>query len=516
MSELLREAQRNALLRRVDWRFLLHQVSTPQSVDWGAGKLSAATRLAADVTDGYPATVDLVVLANPTGGRLAAAHDALRPGGTVYCEWRLPRPGGAQRARRLLHRAGFTDTRILWPWPPPSLGAPAFWLPADAPGAIRQFIAIRPAAGSLWQRGGRRAVPAASACGLLAPICALARRPQAGVTRQQAADPISELVSGDARAHPGGRGEEPAWALLTGGPRTISKVIGVPLSAAGARPEIVIKFARVPEADSGLRHEADVLGELTARRSVIPGVPQVLATGRRCGRIAVAETAIHGVPLFSRLRRETYPELASRVTTLLIELAGASDPQPRDSWDTRLVGRPFETFQRQFSAAVGAATLEAARRRLAALGPLPLTCEHRDCAPWNLIVAADGQLGMVDWESAEPQGLPGMDLIYFLTNAAFMVEGALRPGRARETYARLLDRSSFLGRVAAACLERYCTAVGIEPGQLAALRVLCWIVHARSEHARATADSAGPPSVRALQQGTFIGLLAEDLRLNRP
>jgi hypothetical protein len=516
MSELLPEARRNALLRRIDWRFLLHQVSTPQTLDWGAGKLSAAMRLAADVADGHPGAVDLVVLANPTGRRLAAAHDALRPGGTVYCEWRIPRPGGAQQARRLLRAAGFTDTRILWPWPPPALRAPAFWLPADAPGAIRQFIAMRPAASSLWQRGGRRALPAATACGLLAPVCALARRPQARAPRQHAADPISELVSGDCRAHPGRRGEEPAWALLTGGPRTISKVVGVPLDAAGARSEIVVKFARVPEADSGLHHEADVLAGLAARRSVIPGVPQVLATGRRCGRIAVAETAIHGVPLFSLLTRETYREWASRVTTLLIELAGAPDPQPRDSWNTRLVSRPFETFQRLFMDAVGASTLEAARRTLAVLGPLPLTCEHRDCAPWNLVLATGDQLAMLDWESAEPQGLPAMDLIYFLTNAAFMVEGALKSGRARETYGRLLDRTSFLGRVAADCLERYCTAVGIESGQLAALRVLCWIVHARSEHARATADSAGPPSARALQEGTFIGLLEEELRLNSP
>lgn len=515
MSERLPEAERNALLRRVDWRFLLHQETTPRTLDWAWGTLSAATRLAAGVTDVHTAGVDLVVLQNPTRRRLAAAFDALRPGGEVYCEWRLPRPGGAQRARHLLRAAGFTDIRILWPWPPPSLGAPIFWLPADSPGAIREFLAIRPAATSLWQLGGRRALTAATWCGLLAPLCALARRRQSGGPSEHGTGPIGELVDCGCSVHPGRRAE-PAWALLTGGSRTIGKVVAVPLGGANAAPEIVIKFARVPEADSGLRREADVLTALADRRSVVPGVPRVLATGRRCGRMAVAESAIHGVRVAPRLTLETFPEFASRVTAWLIALAGAPDRQPRDTWDARLVSHPLEAFRRLFIDVVGASTLEALRRRLAVLGPLPLTCEHRDCAPWNLVLAADGQLAVLDWESAEPQGLPAMDLIYFLTNAALIVERTLDSDRARETYRRLLDRTSSLGRVAADCLERYCAAVGIESTQLAALRVLCWIVHARSEHARATADFAGPPVARALRQGMLFGLLEEELRLPQP
>ncbi len=514
MSERLRETERNALLRRVDWRFLLQQVTTPEVLDWASGRLSEAIRLVTSVVEGNATSVDLVVIAHPTRRLLTAAHDVLRPGGEVYCEWRLPLPGGLQRVRRVLQGAGFTDITILWPWPPPLLRSPQFWLPVGAPPALKAFAALRPGPTSQWQRAGRSALPTAAAVGLLAPVCALARRQGAAAGRSRPADPLGELTTSGsaARLRPGG---EPSWVLLTGGHRAVNKVVGLPFLGSDSAPGMVVKFARVPEADSGLVHEAEVLSALAATGSLIPGVPHVLATGRRCGRMAVAESAIHGVPLVSRLTRETFPELAASVTTWLIKLAGAAEPQPRESWDARLVTGPLEAFERMFAGAVDASTIEVARRRLATLGPLPLSCEHRDCSPWNVILAADGEPALLDWESAEPQGLPAMDLIYFLTNAALVLEGTLESSRSRETYARVLDPATSIGRVAAGCMERYCAQVGVDSSTLAGLRLLCWIVHARSNHAQATADVAGAPSRRALQEGTFLGLIHEELRLHR-
>jgi hypothetical protein len=492
---------------------LLQHVTTPEAVDWASGRLSEAIRLVTKVVEGNAGSVDLVVIAHPTRRLLAAAHDVLGPGGEVYCEWHLPVPGGLQRVRQLLQAAGFTDIAILWPWPPPWLGSPQFWLPVGAPSAVKKFAALRPAATSRWQRAGRSALPAAAVVGLLAPVCAIARRQEAAAPRPRPADPLGELITSGsaARPHPGG---EPSWALLTGGHRAVSKVVALPFLGSDSAPDMVVKFARVPEADSGLSHEAEVLSALAARGSPIPGVPQVLATGRRCGRIAVAESAIHGVPLLSRLTRETFPDLAARVTTWLIKLAGA-EPQPRERWDARLVTGPLEAFERMFACAVDSSTIEVARTTLATLGPLPLSCEHRDCSPWNVILAANGEPALLDWESAEPQGLPAMDLIYFLTNAALVLEGTLESSRSRETYARVLDPATWIGRVAADCLKRYCAEVGVDSRTLAPLRLLCWIVHARSDHAQATADVAGAPSRRALEGGTFLRLIQEELRLHQ-
>src|SRR5450759_4207842 len=104
--EKLREPLRNALLRCVDWRFLLPGAEPPRSINLASGRVSQAVRLvSATETDipaqtGKPATADLVVIARPTGAALRRAHAALRPGGEAYCEWHLPRPAGAWRARR--------------------------------------------------------------------------------------------------------------------------------------------------------------------------------------------------------------------------------------------------------------------------------------------------------------------------------------------------------------------------------------------------------------------------------
>ena len=72
---------------------------------------------------------------------------------------------------------------------------------------------------------------------------------------------------------------------------------------------------------------------------------------------------------------------------------------------------------------VEAASLAEARRLLTRLEGLPLVCEHRDFSPWNLFVHAGDRLAVFDWESSEPEGLPLLDLIYFLTYMASALRG---------------------------------------------------------------------------------------------
>jgi aminoglycoside phosphotransferase (APT) family kinase protein len=299
--------------------------------------------------------------------------------------------------------------------------------------------------------------------------------------------------------------------LLTGGRRSIGKVVALPFSRAVPVPELVVKFARVPEADAALEREASVLRELTKRRPPNPGAPRVLAVGRRVGRVAVAESAIHGTPLTSQLTAGSFGELARLVTGWLADLVVPGFPAPRAGWEARLVSAPLEDFRHRFEGAVDRALVDAIRARLETLRSLPLGFEHRDCAPWNVTLTADGKVALLDWESAEPLGLPGTDLTYFLANAAFLVEGSFESGRTRETYSRLLNPGTAIGSLAAECERRYCERLRIDAQSFTALRLLCWIVHSRSEHERIAADSAGAPSLRALRESAFLGLIREEL-----
>ena len=118
-----------------------------------------------------------------------------------------------------------------------------------------------------------------------------------------------------------------------------------------------------------------------------------------------------------------------------------------------------------------AGTIERAREALGPLGDLPIVCEQRDCSPWNIVIGSDGSPALLDWESAEPDGLPGLDLVYFLANSAFVLDGALDSGTTRESYAALLAPDSPHGRVAAESLATYAAAVGLDDEHPAAVCV---------------------------------------------
>ena len=471
------EAERNRLLRRVDWRFLIPSPTAPAAHAPGGGEPAAALALVAG-DDEPPAVVALV---DPGRAEVERAAAALPPGGALYVEWTRPRIG----VRRRLASAGLERARWYWRWPP---RAPSFWLPLDAPDALAWFLAprrrARPWSTGAWTWGRRLR--------LLAPLAAVARKPGGR------ADAIEAAVG------PAG------WILLTGGRRSVNKVVGIPVAAGAARPALVVKFARSEDEDASLRREHDVLGVVAARRPELPGVPRPLFLERRWGRLALGETALEGEPLVRRLDAATFEGLAGQVTDWLVALAGAGDRRPRSEWAGRLVDAPLDRLAREFGRVLDGEEVAAARAALAALDDLPLVCEQRDLAPWNVLVHEDG-LAVADWESAEPDGLPGLDLVYFLTSAALQVAGVMDSEPYGPTHAATLDAGTPLGRVVAACQASYCARVGIDPRLLPALRLLCWTIHAHSEHRRLEVDAAAAPTRAALRSSMFLALWRSEL-----
>jgi hypothetical protein len=227
--------------------------------------------------------------------------------------------------------------------------------------------------------------------------------------------------------------------------------------------------------------------------------------------LGVAESPVEGEPLLASLDPESFGELVRRVTGLLVDLARGGQRAPESAWRDRLVDRPLARFERQFGEALGPGTTERLRELIGRLGDLPIVCEQRDCSPWNIVIGSDGSPALLDWESAEPDGLPGLDLIYFLANSAFVLDGALDSGRTRESYAALLDPDSPHGRVAAESLATYAAAVGLDDGVLPRLRLLCWVIHSASDHHHLELEVGGPPSPEALRGALFLGLIEEEL-----
>jgi Phosphotransferase enzyme family len=455
----LPEPERNRLLRTVDWRLALHGRGVPRLLDLRGGEAAAALALATEPAGDGPA--DLALLGFPRPLALKKARAALAPDGEVACLWSVPRPAGLQLAAARLRRAGFDRLRIFWPGPDPR-HQPEFWLPLESGAAVHDLLSAR-VAGSRAQDAVRAVWQAARRGGALAPVALLA---QAAGSAEP--DELDKVLPPDGLS----------WLLHTGGEEIGSKIAGVPYPAgASTPPPLIAKFGRGEKADRGLRREAELLRQLEAERPEAGGAPRIHAEATRAGGVVTVQDAFHGPTVNVGLDRDRLAALAPTMTDWTIALAGDVAPVAPEEWRERLVEAPLDELASDFADLVDPALVARARAVLAGLGPLPVTWEHRDLGPWNLIDMG-AQPAVIDWEDAEPRGLPLLDLTYFLTMSAATV--AKLPGRAGEEatafYGELLDPASTLGAIVAPCLERYREAVGLDPAEAPRLRLLAWVV----------------------------------------
>src|SRR5213079_1258142 len=106
--------------------------------------------------------------------------------------------------------------------------------------------------------------------GRVAPLCVVARIPNGESDGSSANAPIMQAASAANAVANGAehRGARLTCALLTGGPRAISKVVGLVYADEETQPGFVVKWPRVEESEEGLAREADALAACHARAPV--------------------------------------------------------------------------------------------------------------------------------------------------------------------------------------------------------------------------------------------------------
>jgi hypothetical protein len=519
------DAERNRLLRRADWRFLLPRPTPERSICFATGPLADATRAISSslVTQGSgedPGSCDLAVAADPSADVLRQACQALRPGGALYIEWSGWRRPGV--IRRRLERVGFDSVTCYAPRPRPARGAEV-WVPLESEGAVRHFLAEQ----SRRQRGPRALLQQARGAlwrlspGLrwAAPICSVALKPPgpraiaaSSARRGQQSSPglspelESTLLGGWRQWGLAPAPEALASLLVTRGRRSINKAVSLVFAGADPRPVAVIKRPRVPESSDPMENEARVLAEVHRRAGGMPGAPRVLFCRPVDGVLALGETFLGGRSVAELIRPANYRTLALEATDWSAALAGRSEPVPADRWRARLIEPVVAQFEENFGPVIDQALLPQAVTLLESLGPLPLVCEQRDFSPWNLLRTERGELGVLDWESAEAQGLPGLDLIYYLTFLSAYLDGSIYTGDLVEARRRCLDRATEMGALAEESLARYLERLELSAAPWQALAVLAWMIHARSDYRHFLLDLGTAPSVEQLRTSRFLRL----------
>jgi aminoglycoside phosphotransferase (APT) family kinase protein len=478
-------------MRRLDWRFLLPDPRLGSVAYLGRpSPLLAALREAApalSVVGGRETAErarpsDLVVLREPAGTHLAEALRWLRPGGWLYLEGRGG-PGARLRGARLgcpsqaasaLRALGLRDLRAHWHWPDfercaelvpldqDSLARALARRRVDGPARLKVALALR-----LAERG--------SLADWVPCFSLVARRPAAvAVDAVPSTASAGSLIDLLAKARPALGFADPgaplSCALVTPRFRASSHVVALVGPQGAARAALVVKAPRLAVSSRFIERELANLRALEARG--VPGVPRALASVESWGRSIAIQSALDARPLERAVVRRDPERWCAAVEGWLAGLQAATAPHAAlDAERLALtVERPLRRLAEQIGATADeeralAETLALAER----LAGLPTAFEHGDLSPPNVTRRSGGGVGVLDWELAEPEGLPLCDLLFFLTYVAFA--RARRTGVSAERAAfeqAFFDESGFAAARAAAQAE----ALGIPSTALTPLLVL--------------------------------------------
>lgn len=253
------------------------------------------------------------------------------------------------------------------------------------------------------------------------------------------------------------------------------------------QPVLVAKTPRLKAATASLQREVSNLRLVQAQRPAgFASVPRVVAYEAYHDYPILVETALTGQPMDPGFTRRQQARCCEAVTKWLIELQGrrGEEGQAEGAWFERLVQRPIDYFSKRFP--VSAKERQLLARTQALVAPLqsmqlPLVFEHGDLSYPNLLLLPTGEPGVLDWELADPNGLPACDLFLFLTYVAF----ALHDAQASSAYSTAFQ-SAFFAQTAwtKAYIRQYTQQLQLPEAALTPLFVLTWLRYIVSQLVR--------------------------------
>lgn len=491
-------------------------------------QLFSATTLYSGIDAGH-GDYDLAVLRNPGDNELRYAMSVLNPGAACYAEWdvnALFTPGWITKK---LTDAGFDTVDQYMPKPDPDTAPPGIWVPLESYGAVNYLLNSYYKSQPVLRHAGKMVFRALWSItpGLFIrfpwlissghrrfKVCSIARKPDIGETESETNKFKSGLME-IARLLPNKNGSARSPKLRTmiisGGMNRLNKIILLVFSGDRLVPSYVLKIPRTADSESALRNEAFTLQALMHNCNMTKGIPRVLYADNRLSFFSVGETYIDGRVLGEVLDRKNLPGLAKKLTDWLILLARKTAAPVPEDWRSSHISSLAEAIDTAMPNSTYGKLVGKAIDTLSGLEIPTLVCEHRDCAPWNILVTADQQFGVLDWESSRLNGIPGLDLIYFLTYLCFYIEEAWTNEKALECYKKMLDSDTNLGRLWNDCFNFYVDVLGLSPQSAKPLRILTWITHLASVCGRMQNEKTFSGDIHHGNLSLFLGLIQYEI-----
>jgi hypothetical protein len=480
------------------WLFLLPSLDLDRLVVVGArmdptaraiATLARSTEVGREVSS-TAETAALVYVTGRAARRVARSPDAVttlrrcvEQGGVVVIAASAQSASAAAIVAQLPGSAAVAVGSAGRPAAPPAaaVDGAAWFLPAESSVAL----------GGRWRRRLRRLLRRGTPPRLLAVrevsrATTTVRRRQLVIVRGDRHVPTSlpHYLAESARAAGHELGGE-RWILEPSrGYRSQKLVFHLP--AAGE----IVKVTQDPAFNARLDNEYSALLALDAgRREDLAPRPRFRA--EHAGLLVIGQSRLVGDPFRSRSTSMPTCPVAERVIDALTELSQLATAAPTPAEAAAALHELLRQHVRVHGPSAEHVRILA--RQIDAIGAapaLPAVFSHGDATTLNILVGPDDQIGLVDWENAEPHGLPLWDVFHFV-NAYAQWHAERRGARwdAAAIHGALYEPgefATFLGR----SVDRYAAAVGVPRELVVPLLLTFWMALALRESTRTTARRA--------------------------
>jgi hypothetical protein len=364
---------------------------------------------------------------------------------------------GGRRSPARLRAGGLSVQRLL---PLPLEGSPVLYLDLDRRRAASYALRHGISHTERWRALRNRGVAVMLRAGVFPAVDALvsvgARAPgEAALVR--AAAPLGVPAGAN-------------WTMLVSAGSIVRRNALLLFPARASEPAWVLKFSRVPGATAQFDREQRgfALVERAGGGALARHAPTYFGRARAGAYHLSVETAGTGPKLATLLRQ---PSSTARKRTLLEAVAdwliqvaretAAASPGLQPELDR--IGSEVLPFWDRPGLATG-------------LERLPASFQHNDMGEDNLIMGRDGFVA-VDWEWAQPHGLPLGDLLYFGSHVLRLLDGALLEEERDPHFEALVTGRAPSSPVLFRWMRRLADTIGIPPEAVGPLATLSWLDH---------------------------------------
>lgn len=282
------------------------------------------------------------------------------------------------------------------------------------------------------------------------------------------------------------------WGLSARGEYSSRKLLFFLFDRAATRkdrPDYIVKMVRDASFNYRLDNEARSLKILAEKGFSDPGaLPQVVFAGHHAGLSLVGESIVTGVPFRQASQATADCPYGRAALDWFVEL-GALTADPHAATSGAIAASLTQLLDRFVAIYRPTAEQQAfLAQQIAAIGrsatAVPLVFQHGDPGPWNMLVTPEGRVAVLDWEAAEPAGMPLWDLFYFMRS--YSLDAARKQGLNQRlaAFSQQFLEDTPLSRLYVDVIERYCRSIGLDRGLIEPLFYTCWMHRALKESMR--------------------------------